>query len=109
MPELHKIIKTVILAYNIEGFDEYVADKIAMEITEKYKPILLNDPLTADEDNDRKHMVKWSNPSYYNPRSNLSYYNPKRTDRMISVDRVMEIIDKAFDDAVPVREKHSQG
>ena len=95
------------MAYNIEGFDEYVADKIAMEITEKYKPVLLGEPviggtftpdmvLTRDEYNDRKHKVDFEG-------------NEIIPDRMISVDRVMEIIDKAFDDAVPVREKHSQG
>jgi len=101
MPELHKIIKTVIMAYNIEGFDEYVADKIAMEITEKYKPVLLGEPViggtfTRDEYNNRKHHLDFEG-------------NQIIPERMISVDRVMEIIDKAFDDAVPVREKHSQG
>ena len=94
MPILHKIIKTVILAYNIEGFDEYIADKMAMEIIEKYCHEFAHEPTTADEYNDRKQMLPDFEP---------------REDRMISVDRVMEIIDKAFDDAVPVREKHSQG
>lgn len=100
MPILHKIIKTVILAYNIEGFDEYIADKIAMEIIEKYCHEFAHEPTTADEYNDRKHIIA---EVHKRPK-----FKPSE-DRMISVDRVLEIIDKAFKDAVPVREKHSQG